>query len=289
MAEVFEGGVQHRWDHQWPIGLLYLGCPEPCFTCCSPCVGHCAACKYPVCAACLHLRHPCTTGTTANPPQDAADYADSEYEEKTTQPNISCDVEPESITEMMVPRTATPHSSENYDECDQNTYRNILGAWHISQKSAVTKIDKTNFINIKHLSSLTKCFLPSEDEEGWRQWGTSQHEWKKLLRTLDWDITGLILINLTRQKCAVYDPGKPVYFEQLGSCLSWLASHKDVLGVLQRGKEGSYEYALMNVTQNLYEEIPRARCQQLYRLADRITKVVITRWDDVRFYKQYVH
>ena len=103
----------------------------------------------------------------------------------------------------------------------------------------------------------------------------------------DLNIAGIILINLTRQRCAVYDPGEPVYFEPLVDCLSWLASHKDVLGVLQRGKETNYEYALVDVTARDHEERQRTKCQQIERLADRIGKVLVSCWADVRFHKIY--
>ena len=266
------------WGQQWPIGVLYLGCPEPCCVCTFPSIGDCIVCGQPHCVACLHQ----CVAAAAPRDEDYADSAAGEYDEKQSH------ADEEAAPEVVGRKDAPSSSADLGDEsapCGKDVHVNILEAWRESRK-AVTRIDETHAVAMKHLSSLSKCYLPSEGG-AWRQWGTSQGDWKKLLRVLDWDIAGIILINLTRQRCAVYDPGEPVYFEPLVDCLSWLASHKDVLGVLQRGKETNYEYALVDVTARDHEERQRTKCQQIERLADRIGKVLVSCWDDVRFHKIY--
>ena len=286
------------WGQQWPIGVLYLGCPEPCL-CTLPSIGFCIVCGQPHCAGCLQQ----CIAAAAPRDEDYADSASGEYDEKQTQVDEEgaqadlafgeynekqTQADEEAAPEVVVSKAAPNPSADLSDESGQygkDVHVNILEAWRESRK-AVTRVDETHLVGgIKHLSSLSKCYLPSDDG-GWRQWGTSQGDWKKLLRVLDWDIGGIILLNLTRQRCAVYDPGEPVYFEPVNGCLEWLASHKDTLGVLQRGKETNYEFALVDV-QDLREERTRTKSQQLERLADRIGKVLVSCWDDVRFLKIY--
>jgi len=78
----------------------------------------------------------------------------------------------------------------------------------------------------KYLDQLSRCYTIDHGEDEYRQFGSTQKDWERLARYMQWDVLGIVVINLTRQKCMVYRSGQTP--ELLGDCAStvqWLRSY----------------------------------------------------------------
>ena len=104
---------------------------------------------------------------------------------------------------------------------------------------------------------------------------------------MQWDVMGIVVINLTRQKCMVYRSGQTP--ELLGDCTSmvqWLRSYSAALGILQRTVEESrVEYCQFEVWWSLGERC-RPRSKAIDKVLNRLTKIIIDKFHNVSFWRQ---
>ena len=164
------------------------------------------------------------------------------------------------------------------------TYDKLLQAWrqHMNSYTEVYKKHHVTFVPLPILSNI--CIHSAH--EGWRQWGC-QRDWKILLRQLDWQYGGIIIINVSRQKCAVYFPGEPVYFgASVTASLSFLVKFESVVGIFMHTVQNyNDEYALVHVSK--FRPHGDAHIAKLRRAMEKqaecITKGVTDCYNDMSF------
>ena len=199
-----------------PIYYAYT----PCASCLQPAdAGKCNTCTLNLCSFCAAF-HDCS---------DKGGFEDS----RCPTPQKTVDEEPSDTSNTFIP----PPSNALYVRLTE-TWSKI---W-----APLVAIDLNIYLRVRHLQPLSTALIyePNEDP---RQFGM-QSDWKKLLWEMNWDCTGFVVINLDRQRCALFIPGQS--FPELVDIkrgLELLIHQRKLIGFGERRVDGWREFAHIEV------------------------------------------
>ena len=170
-------------------------------------------------------------------------------------------------------------------EAQPEMYPMLNVLWSSSPGTFTYLADHT-WARSKYLDQLSRCYTSDDGADEYRQFGSTHKDWERLARYMQWDVLGIVVINLTRQKCMVYRSGETP--ELLGDCTSivqWLRSYSATLGILQRSVEESRaEYCQFDVWWDLGERC-RPRSKAIDKVLNRLTKTIIGKFHNVSFWR----
>ena len=136
---------------------------------------------------------------------------------------------------------------------------------------------------MKRLDHLSRCYIFEENE--YRQFGCVQNDWQRLVKFLQWDIVGIIVLNITRQKALCYRAGQTPEFADINSALFWLRSFPTALGIMQRSRGEEIEYAHVEVWWDPQEGLRTKAAKVLEKVLIRLTKTIVDRFSHVTFWR----
>jgi len=185
------------------------------------------------------------------------------------------------------PEVTTTETAEATDdikgEASNDLYVRLNDLWRQTW-GPLTLVDKHCFLRVRYLHQLSNMLIytTNVEEESPRQWGL-QSDWKKILLYLNWDITGLVIINIGRQKCMLLMPGQlSPDFVDIDAGLKRLCLDPNFLGFAERHKDGYSQFACVEAWRHPNEQ---CRPKNLDRKLQRVMKVICERFD-VRYWKE---
>ncbi len=249
--------------------LFYM--QYPCVLCQSPAEHGPCVCGQYLCPMCMPY-HVCVALDV-----NLVDFEDSRYGSEPATPR--------SVPEEEKPVCSTG-GSEEFGEAGGEASHLFAKLRDVCDQApgSLIQVDDRFYVQMRYLWSLSRCYVYDDSEDSdWRQWGCPR-DWKRLLRHLEWDLVGLVIINMSRQKCAVYLPGQDPEFANLSSAMSWLVKRPAALGISQRSRDGRVEYSHFDVRRHPLETM-RPKRKAVDRVLARLEKVIVDRFDDVRFWR----
>ena len=164
---------------------------------------------------------------------------------------------PPELEEETTPVADTGGSQEPSEATIARCYSKLRDLW-AEPPGTLFPLDAHLWARMKRLDHLSRCYIFEENE--YRQFGIVQNDWQRLVKFLQWDLVGIIVLNITRQKALCYQPGKTPAFADIDSALFWLRSFPTALGIMQRSRGEEIEYAHVELWWG--PKIGRASCRE---------------------------
>ena len=137
----------------------------------------------------------------------------------------------------------------------------------------------------KYLDQLSRCYVFDDQEESYRQFGSTQKDWARLAKYMHWDCVGIVVVNLNRQKCMIYRSGHTPEFGDCTSCVHWLRSFPSALGIMQRSSgDNAVEFAQFDVWYDPSEML-RPRTKTIEKIMNLVTKRIVDKFHNVSFWR----
>ena len=193
------------------------------YTPCASCLqvadaGKCKTCTLNLCSFCARVH-------------DCSDRGGAFEDSRCPSPGALLDEEPpeDAFTQ--------PPSNELYVRLNE-TWSHI---W-----APLVAVDHNIYLRVRHLQALSSALIYEPQEEP-RQFGL-QSDWKKLMFDMNWDATGFVVINLDRQRCALFIPGQPFpEFVGIKRGLELLIHQRKMIGFGERRVDSWREFAHIEV------------------------------------------
>ena len=245
-----------------PVVIQLYMCLWSCTRCMAPACGQCA-CGENLCETCAAF-HTC--------------YANLAYGDSLTGTPVES---PRSVPEVV---SCTGGSGDIIEVSSESNdlYHSVHSVWS-KTFGALVRVDQNVFVRVRYMDRLTRVYIYNSSDDEPRQWG-AQDDWRKLALEFNWDVAGLVLINISRQRCCVYYSGSPPEFVDIRSALDLLSKNVSIFAFAQRTQGESVEYAHVEVWRHPGEAM-RPKRKLIDRTLDRIFKVITERYD-VRFYRE---
>ncbi len=218
-----------------PLYYAYTPCAS-CLMCADK--GKCGTCTLNLCSFCASF-HDCS---------ERGAFEDS----RCPTPGTHLESQQQQLEDEAVSETASTFTPPASNEL----YVRLMETWSKIWAPLVA-VDLNIYLRVRHLQPLSTALIyESEAEAEPRQFGL-QEDWKKLMWEMNWDATGFVVINLDRQRCALYIPGQ-TYPElvDIKRGLELLIYQRKMIGFGERRVDRWREFAHIEVWRHPDEGFP---------------------------------